>query len=720
MNDDYFSDAEGRKQREIKRLDIDATALYLEAGGPLSMQSELYEERPMQVALLRRIAEAFNKNAIGVFEAGTGVGKSYAYLIPAMLWSIENNERIIISTGTINLQQQLFEKDIPAAKRMLEKELKAVLVKGRQNYVCMRRLADAASDRELFGGETELFDAIAAWAEKSTTGSKSDMPFMPSEKIWSRIKSESDACMGARCPYYSQCFVMKVRKEAASAQVLVVNHHLLFADIESRMAGSGYDDAAVLPPYRRIIFDEAHGIENAATSFFSSDVNKFAILRQINLLYRKRKNVDAGYIFTLAILCSAEEKVVAASGIVNRIKSDIANVETVARDLFGDSFAMRLCSDTARNFGPLLSLLSALAKSLSSLTLLVKELMQGIADDDKTAPAYWEAKLAVRRLDAAVLLLHDFVQWEEKQDMVFWIQKKILPKDSAFAKDEERQYAVFTKTPLDIAPLMNSGVFEPMESVVCTSATLGINRNFSWWMRRSGISFADEGRILLGEFPSPFPYKKNLLFAVPNDAPFPEDVVAFSQFVIAAVARLIVAACGRTLVLFTSYDMLRSTFSDVRQRLHSFDGLLLQQGDDDNARLLDKFREHVSSVLFATDSFWQGVDVPGESLSQVILVKLPFTVPNDPVFTARAEAIAKRGGNSFMELSVPESVIKFRQGFGRLLRRNDDRGAVVLLDKRVYEKRYGSIFLGSVPESKRMYETLDVLVAEVEKLLFDR
>jgi ATP-dependent DNA helicase DinG len=708
------------KPKEIKKLDLDETALYLENGGPLSQQSPTYEERPVQIELLRKIAEAFNKNALGIFEAGTGVGKSYAYLIPAMIWAVENKERVIISTGTINLQQQLCEKDIPAAERITGKKIKAILVKGRQNYVCLRRLDDAANERELFAEDTEMFDMIAAWAKTSATGSRSDLSFMPLEGVWSRIKSESDACMGARCQFYSKCFVMKVRKEASDAQLIVVNHHLLFADIESRMNGAGYDDQAVLPPYRRIIFDEAHGIESAATSFFSESINKFVLIKQVNLLYRRRKNLDAGYISSLARLSLNEDKTADAYSIVNRIRKAIADLEVVSQDLMKDASTIRLCDATARDFGPVLSLTSTLARTVSELTSLVKDISQGVNEEDKSTGMWWESKLVVRRLDAAVLLLNDFSSWDEKRDQVFWIQRKYLPKDASTAKDDgDRIYTVFTRTPLDIAPLMSTGVFEPMESVICTSATLAINHDFGWWMRRTGIAFADNDRLLKGDFPSPFPYKKNLLFAVPKDAPFPENGMEFQPYIESAIARLIVAAKGRTLVLFTSYDMLRTVFNDVKLQLPGFCGTLIRQGDDDNGRLLDMFREDTASVLFATDSFWQGVDIPGESLSQVIIVKLPFTVPNDPVFTARSEAVTLRGGNSFMELSVPEAVIKFRQGFGRLIRRSDDRGTVVVLDKRIYEKRYGQIFLNSIPETKRLYENLDDIVKAVGQFLFD-
>ncbi|MDE5897680.1 MAG: ATP-dependent DNA helicase, partial [Treponemataceae bacterium] len=257
------------KPRRICLLDEEEAGGYLADGGPLSMQSENFEERPVQVSLLKDVVRTFNQNGIGVFEAGTGVGKSFAYLIPSLLWALKNQERVVISTGTINLQQQLCEKDIPAAERIVGRNIKFVLMKGRQNYVCRRRFEEAASVRELFGEDTEILDRLSEWVGNSPTGSRSDIPFAPPESVWGRINSESDACMGMRCPHHADCFVMKVRKEAAGANIIVVNHHLLFADIESRMHSGSYDDAAVLPPYRRIVFDEAHGIESAATSFFS-------------------------------------------------------------------------------------------------------------------------------------------------------------------------------------------------------------------------------------------------------------------------------------------------------------------------------------------------------------------------------------------------------------------------------------------------------------------
>lgn len=707
---------ESEEKVEYKTVNELEAGNYISNGGPLSKISDSFEERPVQVELLQKIVRAFNEEKIAVFEAGTGVGKSYSYLIPSVLWALTNHERVIISTGTINLQQQLCEKDIPAVEKIIGKKFKYVLLKGRQNYICMRRLNDVASILDLFEGESEELKKIADWAQNSPTGSKSDLSFMPTESVWTKVNSESDACMGKKCPFFGECFVMKIRKEAATANIIVVNHHLLFADIESRLSGAGYDDAAVLPPYRHIVFDEAHGIENAATSFFSESVNRFKLNKLINQMYRHRKNSESGHLCSLAILSSNEEKAGEAYDVTNKIKLALTNVEIAARDLLSKDYTMRLYDSTARDFGPLLVAIGELTRALGSFTGIIREVMEGISDDDKDAPCYWESKVILRHLEDYVILLKNFPIWDEKRDDVFWIQKKRLPPDM-IRDGSDAEYVTLTQTPLDISHLMNEGVFEQMSTVVCTSATLKTGRDFNYWMRRTGVSFAGDERVIKGEFPSPFPYNKNMLFAVPSDAPLPENI-QFQQYVEMALPRLIQAAAGRTLVLFTSYESLKSAHRTVVASMRGFPGRIMKQGDDDNSKLLEAFKKENESVLFATDSFWQGVDIPGESLSQVIIVKLPFTVPNDPVFVARAEAIEKRGGSSFMELSVPEAVIKFRQGIGRLIRRSDDKGVVVVLDRRIYEKRYGTVFTASMPECKHVYEPLSDISRRINSFIF--
>ena len=714
---DVYVVVEPVKPKVVVQLDADKAGSYIAQGGALSKLSDSFEERPVQIELLKNIAHSFNNNSLAVFEAGTGVGKSYSYLIPSILWALQNNERVIVSTGTINLQQQLCEKDIPAVEKILGKHINYVLMKGRQNFICKRRLSEASSVLDLFDDDTAEIKKIAEWAETSDTGSRSDLAFMPREGVWSKVNSESDACMGMRCPNHSECFVMKMRKEAANANLLVVNHHLLFADIESRMSGAGYEDAAVLPPYSRIIFDEAHGIENAATSFFSESVNRFKLNKLISQMYRKRKTTFVGHLYTLSLISSNEDKVDNANDIVARIKNSILNVEIAAKDLLFSETTLRLYNVTERNFGPLLVSLSELTIALTQFVDLIRLVMEGVDDDDKDAPCYWESKIVLRRLDAYVLLLKSFGEWSERGDEVFWIQRKRLP-PSMVKENQDNEYINFNRTPLDISNMMNEGIFEHMNTVVCTSATLSTGRNFKYWMGRTGLLFADKERLKQKAFDSPFPYDKNMLVAVPNDAPLP-DSSEYQQYIEMAIPRLIRAAEGRTLVLFTSYESLKSAHRAAIASLPGFPGRIMKQGDDDNGRLLDAFKNEKESVLFATDSFWQGVDVPGESLSQVIIVKLPFTVPNDPVFVARSDAITLRGGSSFMELSVPEAIIKFRQGVGRLIRRSDDKGAVVILDRRVYEKRYGSLFMSSIPRGKAIYEPLQDIASKINHFIFD-
>lgn len=709
---DVYVIVEPVKPKVFSVLDEEKMAFFLSSQGPLAKKVESYEERPSQIELVRNVTSAFNSGKIAAFEAGTGVGKSYAYLIPSMLWAVKNKERVVISTGTINLQQQLVEKDIPAAQKIIGKKIKAILLKGRQNYLCLRRMNDAMEEKDLFTEDSELLENISAWSSTTETGSRSDLSFMPPDSVWSRVNSESDACMGARCPFHDSCFVMKVRKEAADANVIVVNHHLLFADIESRMNGVGYDDTAVLPPYRRIVFDEAHGIEDSATSFFSESINRLKLLKQINLLYRSYHGNVAGFLVQSSALSSSSDFYEKAEEYGEDIRASVTALDDLAMQAMENDFTARLHSHTLVRFRAVLKGLDDLRQCIGKFVSIARELLDGISEDDSILPCVFESKTVLRRLEDMVSLCKNFCEWEEHDDTVFWMQKTRLPPKKA--GDDFLTYVQFMQTPLDVSPLMNMGVFEPMSSVVCTSATLRTGTSFSYWNNRTGLSFVEEGRLIENTFESPFPYRSNVLFAVPHDAPFP-DSPGFQDYVEETVFKLIMASGGRTLVLFTSYDSLRNAYNSTYKKLLNEGIEAYKQGDDDRFRLLEKFKKNRESVLFATDSFWEGVDVPGESLSQVIIVKLPFAVPNDPVFQARSEAVEKRGGSPFMELSVPQAVIKFRQGFGRLMRRGDDRGVIVVLDRRIVEKKYGRLFTTSVPMTRRMYNPLADILAAIKK-----
>ena len=694
-------------ESEIVKLNPKDISHYISNKGPLASVFSIFEERPTQIALLENICNAFNEDKITSFEAGTGVGKSFAYLLPAMIWSIENKERIVISTGTINLQQQLYEKDIPLAKKIINKDVKAVLVKGRQNFVCLRRFYESLKEQDMFSEEEEELKTIHKWIAKTQTGSNSDLAFLPNPALWQKINSESDACMGKRCRYNEECFVMKVRKEAADANILIVNHHLLFADIEMRM-GVGFDDTAVLPPYQRLIFDEAHGIEDAATSFFSEGFTRFAFLKQLNRIHRKQKNSIAGHIHTLELLSNASHLKEQAIQEIQNIKSAINKTENSALEILDNFYTWRLTENTAHQATGLFASLAELSTAISQFIATMRDIIDEIDQDDQTAPVVWETKNILARLDGLATLCKNFSEWQKKEQTVFWLEKA--------GGGSREQYPRFLQTPIDIAPLMHTGVFENLKTVACVSATLTTANNFDFWTKRCGINLIDKSRVIKGEFASPFDYTNNTIFSIPVDIPLPNEK-SFQQEIEEAIVRLIQASAGRCLVLFTSYESLRSACEYARKIL-SIDGITVyKQGDDDRFRLLQNFKENIESVLFATDSFWEGVDVPGESLSHVILVKLPFAVPSDPVFAARSDAIEKTGGSSFMELSLPQSIITFRQGFGRLIRHSEDFGAVTVLDKRLLVKRYGKLFIESIPEVKTCFEPLKDVCTRIKKML---
>ena len=696
-----FFDNDDESQNIVTPLNIENLASLISAGGAMDSLTENFEQRDSQIKLLKGICHAFNEDKIAVFEAGTGVGKSFAYLIPAILWSVQNKERIVISTGTINLQQQIFEKDIPFAQKITGTKIKALLVKGRQNYICLRRYFETINEIDLFTEEQEELDNIKEWIKTTKSGDRSDLSFLPTESLWQRINSESDGRRGQLCPHKDKCFVMKVKKEASSAQVLVVNHHLLFADIEMRLA-NGFDSNGVLPPYKKLIFDEAHGIENAATSFFSEGFNRFNLMKQIRLIYRARKGSKAGLIFSLETLSTEPSCVGDLISQIGLLESHLLELDEVTEKLMGKNYSLRVFDNPRYDFTELFDIFRLIASDLALICKMIGDTLKGISDEDKKVDSVWEATTILRRLEALAAFCSNFIRYDENPDKVFWIDKG--------------KFINYYQTPLDMSTLLHKGIFEAFSTVVCTSATLGIASNFSFWMRRTGILFEDKERILQGIFESPFPYKKNTIFAVPTDA-VPADDFNFQSYVEDVLPRLIKASDGRTLVLFTSYESLKSAFEACFSTLSKAGINLYKQGDDDRFRLLEKFKKDTSSVLFGTYSFWEGVDVPGESLSHVIIVKLPFGVPTDPVFSARSDAIGKRGGNSFMELSVPDAVIKFRQGFGRLMRKSTDRGSVTVLDKRLITKRYGSIFINSIPQSNICVETLSTICSKISYLL---
>jgi ATP-dependent DNA helicase DinG len=425
-------------------------------------------------------------------------------------------------------------------------------------------------------------------------------------------------------------------------------------------------------------------------------------MKQIRLLYRARKGNKAGLIFSLETLSTETSCVGDLVSQIGLLESHLLELDEVTEKLMGKNYSLRVFDNPRYDFTDLFDVFRLIASDLALICKMIGDTLKGISEEDKKVDSVWEATTILRRLEALAGFCSNFIRYDENPDKVFWIEKG--------------KFINYYQTPLDMSTLLHKGIFEAFSTVVCTSATLGIASNFSFWMRRTGILFEDKDRILQGIFDSPFPYKKNTIFAIPTDA-VPADEFNFQSYVEDALPRLIKASDGRTLVLFTSYESLKSAYEGCFSTLSKAGINLYKQGDDDRFRLLEKFKKDTSSVLFGTYSFWEGVDVPGESLSHVIIVKLPFGVPTDPVFAARSDAIGKRGGNSFMELSVPDAVIKFRQGFGRLMRKSTDKGSVTVLDKRLITKKYGSIFINSIPQTNICVESLSTICSKISNLL---
>lgn len=696
---------------EVRPLDVDSLAEMLEPGGKLSRIMPEYEPREAQIELLRLVTRSFNEDTVCVAEAGTGVGKSLAYLIPTLAWAATNGERVVVSTATINLQQQLLDKDIPLVNRLLPDRVKTVLVKGRRNYLCLHRLQEADTEPELLDGDSDGLAAIREWARNTKTGSKDDLAFLPPEGLWGQVCSEADTCLGLRCSHREGCFVIRARREAAGAQVLVANHHLLFSDLSIRMQGVGLDATAVLPPFSRIVLDEAHNTEPNATSYFSESLTRFSVSRQAGRLLTRRRGRSRGLLVRLerakepgAVFQRAAEDVEAL-----RQYAEVLNSQVLAY-LDGRS-SVRLAGSPDEELDRLvLKPVFELQRLVLGLVETVEQILHLFSEDDAESDPVFETRSVLRRLQAFAAFCEQFRSYDGRADSIVWIER------GRSARGEP--YARLVITPLEIAPILREALFEPYKTVVCTSATLAIRDSFGFFRTRVGLTSDEDREVLTGIFTSPFLYKERVLLGVPTTAPTPERP-DYQEFVSRFVSELLAVSEGKGLVLFTSYDMLTKTYTAVKPALEQLGITVFRQGDDDRSRLLVRFREDTASVLFATASFWEGVDTPGESLQVVVICRLPFRVPTEPIIQARVEAVQRRGGNAFAELSLPEAVMRLKQGFGRLMRRGSDRGVVVILDPRVVRKSYGRIFLESLPQTLRSVKEPEEVLRDVESFLYE-
>lgn len=638
----------------------------------LARSSLPYEYRKGQLEMAQAVERALEDKRHLIVEAGTGTGKTLAYLLPALRLCAATGHRVILSTGTKNLQEQLFFKDVPFLESILG-PLRVCYMKGRANYLCRHKLFALRSQPILSGlEEIGQYQAIADWEKTTETGDRAEIDDLPEvSALWAKLDARSEACLGQTCPDYGRCFITEMRRRAAESDLVIVNHHLFFADLAVRQSAGGAPDAGVLPEADVVIFDEAHELEDTASSFFGISLSNLRfedLARDTETQLRARGELTA-------------DVVTAGQMIRER-----------ARLFFG---ALPAPSNPRGNFGEGRMPFENREEFLEShgdVYLGVMHALQRLENELERLSDAEEAE-PLRRRTGMLREQLKFLMESQDRNTVFWLERRsaILPRQERLltgGRSGRQTSTHLQATPIDVSELLRKLLFEPYASVVLTSATLTVQGGFAHIRKRLGM---DEARELV--VPSHFQYGRQALLYLPPEMPDPREP-NFQEEAAKRMRRVLEITQGRAFCLFTSYQQMR----DLYERLLVEVGYpLLLQGTAPRKALIEEFRATPNAVLFGTSSFWQGVDVQGEALSCVIVDRLPFAVPTDPVVQARMRAIEETGGSPFFEYQVPTAVITLKQGFGRLIRSLEDRGVLMLLDPRLQRQRYGRIFLESLP-----------------------
>ena len=704
----------------LEEIDIEN---YFAKDGILAKEIKGFEYREEQEEMAQYIQDAINEDRKIIVEAGTGTGKTLAYLIPSIKWAVTNKKKVIIATNTINLQEQLLLKDIPLAKSIIKDEFSYVLVKGRNNYVCKRLFNELvlgkSIDIETFSMEArEQIEYILKWGNKTKTGDKAELPFEVYPDVWELVQSTTELCLGKKCPYRKECFYMKTRMEKMEADILISNHHVFFADLNVRAETDFDSEYLILPRYDMVIFDEAHNVESVARSYFSVEVSKISFTRLLNRIYQKKNKKKKEKSALIRVEDTVDEKNLEDSEqyiyLLNTLKEEISILQNIGDEYFDE---IRKIYETNTE--------APIKKSLNNFEMTKSRFLENLREKKDI----FQSKLADflnlmmsfnnvidgekdknpevinfnnhLKMFKAYIDSFKFINSFEDDNYIYWLDI-----------NSKRTNVILTATPLNIAQKLSTVLFDNLDRLVFASATIVVNGNFDYFKKSLGL---DEEDCIEAIIKSPFDYDEQMSVYIPSDIQDSENINAFVSDASKFILNILLKTNGKAFILFTSYTMLNQIYYSISKKLKDKGFEVFLHGDKPRSQIIKEFKEAENPILFGTTSFWEGVDVQGENLSNVIITKLPFLVPTDPVVSAISKKIEEDGGNSFTDFQLPEAIIKFKQGVGRLIRKKTDRGNIFILDNRILKKRYGSLFINALPSQKNIkILEKDDIIEEIE------
>ncbi len=731
---DYYEVVKPIRAEKVEPLDEGDVLYTYSDGGKLSELIKGYEYRHEQALLAEAIIKAFNSNSSLIAEAGTGIGKSFAYLIPALNWLKQNKTRVVVSTNTINLQQQIIEKDLPLIASAIAPSVTYTLVKGRSNYVCIRKVKEALKENDNdpdlgFDDERASFIRnIDNWLDSTKDGSITDLGFKPRGELWELVCSDNDTCLHRKCNHLEKCFFYKMKKRLNASQLLVVNHHLLCADIALYSQSGG--SISLLPKYSKVVIDEAHNFEDCASSSFGDSGSKAAITKALFNIHngkpsrgitKKSPRVNGRGISERIRSLLIEncddmkpEDYSKAMDLADMVVSNVSEIKVVLDDCSkafysyclehinvkeGNTFKFRITqtlSEDSNWINKALPNIRDISNSLLNLIKTMNALYKIFIDTAVEIGFEYEdiAKLAtayIERVKNNYTSLNSVFDYKE-DEYIRWVAARVTKNGVLIFS--------WNLTPVSVGKILNDLIYKRFESTVLVSATLTINKKFDFFSSRLGFEHITETKRNFLYLQSPFNYIDNARLYITSDAPDASSA-NFNRYIADFILHAMEITGGRTFALFTAFSTLTNVYQNIELPLKSKKiNVLAQTGGVHRNTLLDMFKASNNNILLGVDSFWEGVDVVGKNLELIIIPKLPFAVPTDPISEGRYEYVERQGGNAFMDYALPFAIIKFKQGFGRLIRSKSDRGAVVVLDKRIVSKRYGVNFIQSLPQTQ--------------------